>query len=417
MSTLAIHGGSRAAAALRVPEWPQLTAGDRQAVIEVLDSRQWGRLYSNSRAEQFERAFAAYHDANHGIAVSNGTVAIELALLAAGIRPGDEVLVPSLTFIATASAVVRVGAIPIFVDMEPGAGSLSPVGVEAAIGERTRAIVAVHYGGYPADLDAIGALARHHGLVLIEDCAHAQGTTWRGRKAGSIGHMGTFSFQQSKALSSGEGGIVITNDAALAERATLLHDIGRVRGRSGAEHWVCASDYRIGEFQAALLLSSLGRLQSEVERREANATFLREELQQVGGLMPLRADERITQRGFYFLVLRYDAEAFAGAPRDRFVQALRAEGVPCGIGYDMPVHAQPAFRREHLLPLYPPELHARLPDYEHLELPEVAHFCARQIVLPHEVLLAERAGMEAIVAAVTKIRANAEQLEVVREVA
>jgi dTDP-4-amino-4,6-dideoxygalactose transaminase len=416
MARLAINGGTPAAAGLRVPEWPQLTAADHRAVVEVLESRQWGRLYPNSRAEQFERAFATYHDATDGIAVANGTVAIEMALLAAGIRPGDEVLVPSMTFIATAGAVVRAGAIPVFVDMEPGAGSLSPAGVEAAITERTRGIVAVHYGGYPADLDAIGAIARRHGLVLIEDCAHAQGTEWRGRKVGAIGDLGTFSFQQSKALSSGEGGIVVTADAGLAERARLLHDIGRVRGRSGYEHVVCASDYRIGELQAALLLSSLSRLPDEVARRQTNGRLLADAFERIGGLTALRRDERITARGYYFLVLRYDPEAFDGLPRDSLVKALRAEGVPCSIGYGMPVHQQPAFAREALLPLYPRELHDRLPEYHAQRLPEVAAFCAQQVTIPHEVLLAERDGIDAIVAAVAKIKANVAELATLQAV-
>jgi dTDP-4-amino-4,6-dideoxygalactose transaminase len=410
MAKLALHGGAPAASALKVPEWPQLHDADRRAVIEVLESRQWGRLYKNSRAEQFERAFARYHDAGHGIAVANGTVAIELALLAAGIRPGDEVIVPALTFIATASAVVRAGAIPIFVDMEPGAGSISASSMAAAITGRTRGVIAVHYGGYPADLDAIGELVHRHNLVLIEDCAHAQGSAWRGRKVGAIGHLGTFSFQQSKALSSGEGGIVITDDEALAASATLLHDIGRVPGNPGYEHVVCASNYRIGEFQAALLLSSLDRLQQEVERREANARYLRAELERIGGLQPLRVDQRITQRGYYFLVLRYDREAFGGVTRDEFVTALRAEGVPCYAGYGMPVPQQPAFRREKLLPLFPQELHDRLPDYDAQSLPEVTRFCQQQVVIPHEVLLASHSGMEAIVAAVQKIKHNVDEL-------
>ena len=410
MATLAINGGERAAGTFHVPEWPRLTDADRQAVIDVLDGKEWGRLYPNSRAEQFERAFAAYHDAKHGIVVANGTVAIELALLATRIRPGDEVLVPALTFIASASAIVRVGAIPIFVDMEPDAGSVSAAAVEAAITPRTRAIVVVHYGGYPVDLDAIGAIAERHDLVLIEDCAHAQGTAWRGRKVGAIGDIGTFSFQQSKALSSGEGGIVITNDDAVAEQAVLLHNIGRVPGKPGYEHVVLASNYRIGEFQAALLCSALGRLQEEVERRQEHGRFLVDELERLGGLSGLRRDERITQRGYYFLVLHYHPEAFEGLSRDRFVRALQAEGVPCSDGYRVPLYRQPAFRREAVLPLYPEELHDRIPVYEELNLAEAERFSQEVVTIPHPVLLAERVDLERIVDAVAKIKTNVDEL-------
>lgn len=410
MPTLAINGGPPAAGALRVPEWPRLTPADEQAVVAVLRSKQWGRLYRNSRAEQFERAFAAYHDAQHAVAVANGTVALELALLAVGIRPGDEVVVPALTFIATASAVVRVGAIPIFVDMEPDAGSLSPVGVAAAITERTRAILAVHYGGYPVDLDALLPIARRHNLHLIEDCAHAQGTEWRGRKVGAIGTIGAFSAQQSKALSSGEGGIVITNDATVAERAKLLHDIGRVPGRSGNEHVVCASDYRIGEFQAALLLSAMERLPDEVTQRDESGRFLAGEFERLGGLVPLRRDDRITCRGYYFMALRYDQGAFAGVQRDRFLAALRAEGVPCFAGFDQPLPALPAFRYDALRPFYPDELLHRLPDYDRVAVPEADRFCKAQITIPHPVLLADRPGLELIVAAVDKLKQHAHEL-------
>lgn len=410
MSALALHGGNAEAGTLQIPEWPQLTDDDRRAVLEVLESREWGRLYPNSHAEQFERAYAAYHDAKHGVAVANGTVAIELALLAAGIRPGDEVLVPALTFIASAGAVVRVGAIPIFVDMEPGAGSISAAAAEAAITDRTRGIVVVHYGGYPVDLDALGDVASRHKLVLIEDCAHAQGSEWRGRKVGAIGTIGTFSFQQSKSLSSGEGGIVLTNDDALAEYAVLLHNIGRVPRRPGYEHFVCASNYRIGEFQAALLLSGLARLPEQVATRHANGIFLEDEFARLGGLVALRRDERITSRGYYFMVLRYDADAFGGLPRDEFLRALTAEGVPCSNGYGMPLTTQPAFRRDVLLPLYPEELHARLPHYEAAALPVATRFCQEQITIPHNVLLADRSELEKIVSAVAKIKAHVDEL-------
>jgi dTDP-4-amino-4,6-dideoxygalactose transaminase len=410
MATLAINGGEQAAGMFQVPEWPRLTDADRQAVIDVLDGKEWGRLYPNSRAREFEQAFAAYHDAKHGIAVANGTVAIELALLATGIRPGDEVLVPALTFIASASAIVRTGAIPIFVDMEPDAGSVSAAAVEAAITPRTRAIVVVHYGGYPVDLDALSAIARRHNLTLIEDCAHAQGSAWRGHKVGAIGDIGTFSFQQSKALSGGEGGVVITNDDTVAEQAVLLHNIGRVPGKGGDEHFVLASNYRLGEFQAALLLSALDRLQEEVERRQEHARFLVDELERLGGVTGLKRDERITQRGYYFLVLHYHPEAFDGLSRDRFTQALRAEGVPCSDGYRVPLYRQPALRRDAVLPLYPVELHDRIPVYEELNLPEAERFTQEQITIPHPVLLAERADIERIVEAVAKIKTNVDEL-------
>lgn len=410
MSRLAIHGGPQAAGAFKMPEWPILTDEDRRAVMDALESKEWCRLIPNSRAEAFERAFAEYHEARHGIAVSNGTVALELALLAGGVRPGDEVLVPAVTFIASASAIVRVGAIPVFVDSDPETLSLSPAAVEEAITPRTRGIVAVHYGGYPVDFDALLPIVEKHKLLLIEDCAHAQGTAWRGKRVGALGHLGAFSFQQSKALTAGEGGIVLTNDEALAEQARLYHNIGRVPGRPGYEHLVLASNYRLPELSAALLLSQLGRLQEQVERRMRGACFLAQGLENIGGIRPLKADPRITQRGFYFMVLRYDKSQFHNVPLDRFLEALRAEGVPCSSGYGMPLYKQPAFRRDHVAELLgrPPET---IPDYSKMYLPVAERFCAEeQITLPHQLLLADESDLQLILDAVAKIKAHATEL-------
>ncbi len=410
MSKLALHGGPPAVATLKMPEWPTLTDDDRKAVMEALESKEWCRLTPNSRAEAFEKAFAAYHDAKHGIAVSNGTVALELALLTGGVRPGDEVIVPAITFIASASAVVRVGAVPIFVDSDPETLSISPAAVEQAITPRTRAVIAVHYGGYPADFDALLPIVERHRLVLVEDCAHAQGTEWRGRKVGALGHLGGFSFQQSKALTAGEGGIVLTNDDALAEQARLYHNIGRVLGRPGYEHFVLASNYRLPELSAALLLSQLGRLQEQVERRMAGASLLAQGLESVGGVRPLKPDPRITQRGYYFMVLRYDRSQFQNVPLGNFIAALRAEGVPCGSGYGMPLYKQPAFRREHVAELLGRPV-TEIPDYPNMYLPVAERFCAEeQITLPHELLLADRSDLESVVEAVAKIKEHAGEL-------
>lgn len=409
---LAIKGGPRAAEALRLPEWPTVTEEDKQAVMDVLGSRRWCRLCPESKVEEFEKAFAQFHEAKYAVAVTNGTAALELALLACGIRPGDEVLVPALTFIASASAIVTgPKAVPVFVDSDPQTLAISPDAIEAAITPRTRGIVAVHYGGYPADLDRIAAIAKKHNLVLIEDCAHAQGTEWRGRKVGAIGTMGGFSFQESKAFTAGEGGIVITNDEQIAEHARLLHNIGRVVGKPGYDHQVLASNYRLSELHGALLLSQLRRFQREqVRARHDTGEYLAQELKKLGGVEPLKRDARITQRGYYFFIFRYDSSQFANVHRDTFVQALRAEGVPCGAGYGVPLYKLAAFRRERLEPLLP-KCSLPWPDYEHLYLPVAERVCAEeQVTLPHQILLTGREGVDAIVRAIAKIKARAAEL-------
>lgn len=412
MAKLAINGGPRAAEKLEIPEWPMVDAEDKKALLEALESRRWCRIYPGSRVEEFEEAFAAYHDAKYGIAVSNGTAALELALLACGIESGDEVLVPAVTFIASASAIVTsVGAVPVFVDIEPETASISPAGIEEAITDRTRGVIAVHYGGYPVDLDRILPIVEKQGLVLIEDCAHAQGTEWKGRKVGAIGNMGGFSFQESKALTAGEGGIALTDDEDTAEGARLFHNIGRVVGRPGYEHHVLASNYRLSELHAALLMVQLRRYQrDQVRLKHENGEFLARGLREIGGVEPLRRDERITQRGYYFFIIRYDSEQFDGVHRDRFVEALRAEGVPCGIGYGVPLYKQPAFKHERIEPLLP-ESSKPWPDYESMYLPVAEGFCAQQqITLPHQVLLANRSGIQTILDAVAKIKENIGEL-------
>ena len=411
MRKLAINGGEQAAGELAVPPWPYVTDEDRKAVMEALESGQWCRLMiPNSRAEAFETAYAQYHDAKHAIVVSNGTVAIELALVAGGVRPGDGVLVPAVTFIASASAIVRVGAIPIFVDSDPETLSVAASAVEAAITSRTRAILAVHYGGYPVDLDALLPIVEKHDLLLIEDCAHAQGTEWRNRKVGSYGHFGTFSFQNSKALTSGEGGVVLINDDSLYRDTLLYGNIGRDWSQPGYDHCVLASNYRLPELTAALLRSQLNRLQEQVEQRMRAGNILGEGLKSIGGVKPLKADLRITQRGYYFMVLRYDRSQFADVPVSRFIEALRAEGVPCSSGYGMPLYRQPAFGREHVADLLGRKID-EVPDYPNLFLPVAEHFCTEeQITIPHPVLLADRDGVEAVLETVLKVKTHAEEL-------
>jgi dTDP-4-amino-4,6-dideoxygalactose transaminase len=287
---LAVNGGSAEAAELRgkMPKWPMASEKVKKALLEVLDSGRWCRIYPGSKAEQFEKAFAAYQDAKHGIAVANGTVSLELALKTMGVGLGDEVLVPAVTFIASASAVTEVGAVPRFVDVDPETAAISPLALGASLTDRTEAVMVVHYGGYPVDFDRILPIVKRNNLFLVEDCAHAHGTEWKGRKVGAIGDMGSFSFQESKSLASGEGGMVLTDDDELAERARLIHNIGRVVGRPGYEHYILSSNYRLSELQATLLLAKMDELPREIDEKNVNGEYLAEKLHRIGGVEPLR---------------------------------------------------------------------------------------------------------------------------------
>jgi dTDP-4-amino-4,6-dideoxygalactose transaminase len=409
MAKLAIDGGPSEASRLKdiIPRWPEFSEGDREALIEVLESRRWCRIYPGSKVESFEKAFSEYHNAKYGIAVANGTVALELALETTGVGVG-EVLVPAVTFIATASAVTEVGAVPIFVDINPETATMDPEDLEKSVTERTKAVIIVHYGGYPADFDEILPIVKKHNLSLIEDCAHAHGTEWKGRKVGATGDMGGFSFQESKSIPAGEGGIVLTNDDKLAEKARLIHNIGRVVGRPGYEHHILSSNYRMTEFQGALLLSKLKSYPLELEKKHLNGDYLAGKLKKIGGVNPLKRDPRVTQRGYYFFVISYDSKEFNGLPKERFVAALRAEGVPAGVGYGMPLYRQPAFKRERLMGVFPKGV--QLPDYESLFLPNSEEFTAREVTLPHQILLADREAVDLVVGAMEKIKDNVDEL-------
>lgn len=409
MSILALKGGNAVAEPLKQVKWPRLYPEDEAAVLDALRQGYWGGIGDdNLPNRKFERAFAEYHNATYGTVVANGTVALELSLKTGGIRPGDEVIVPAITFIASASAIICVGAVPVFVDVDPDSCQISATAIAAAITPKTRAIIAVHFGGYMADMDAILEVADRHGLFVIEDCAHAQGAAWRNKRAGSRGTFGSFSFQESKSLSSGEGGIVLTNNEELYEKAQLIRNIGRKTGQRVYNHLMPATNWRLGGLQAALLLSQFGKLPAEAEERHRNALILADALNQIEGLRSLPIDERLTQWGCYFFILEFDAAAF-GCSRDHFVQAMRAEGVTWTTrGYDRPLYKEAAFTAEALRPL----LHESipLPDYAGMQLPNAERWAVNMVTILHYYLLGDRSGVDYIIEAIHKIKKNVAEL-------
>lgn len=405
MGKLAIGGGQKAAAVLDVPTWPKPTETCREYLLEAFESGSW---YLGPWIERLEREFADYHDAEHAIAVSNGTAAIELALRAVGVEPGDEVLVPSYSFIASASAVPAVGAIPQFVDTDPKTYNIDPESVREHITDDTLGVIGVHFAGYPMDLDELVPICDEHDLFLIEDAAHAQGTEWKGEKVGTFGEFGTFSFQESKSLPSGEGGVVITDDDVLAERARIMQNIGRSQGETGYRHYYLSSNSRMSAFQAAVAIGQLEKLPAENERREANEAILLEELAEIDGIRTKPRDKRITARGYCLENVRYDSTAFDGLSRDRFLEAMRAEGVPVYDGYEVPIYKQPAFFRNRVRRLLPPRVD--VPDYRNLHLPGAEQLCEENVAYSHPVLLADEAGIRAIPKAIRKIQTNVDKL-------
>jgi dTDP-4-amino-4,6-dideoxygalactose transaminase len=308
-------------------------------VAEVLDSNDWGGFAPV--VARFEQLFALSHNCDFGVTTANGTVALELALAAARIGPGDEVIVPAHSFVATASAVSRAGATPVFIDIFPDSYNLDYRRIEPALSERTKALIVVHFGGMLADMDRILEIAAAKDLVVLEDAAHAHGAEWHGQRAGSLGLAGTFSFQNSKPMTAGEGGIVVTNDAGFAERARSLANCGRREGHGWFEHFDLASNLRLSGLQAAILLAQLEDLPNQIRHREQNAKELLEHLE-IPGLFFQTAPAGANVQTLYLLAGRVDETLF-GIARDEFVAALAAEGIPCRPFYPHPLYANPMF--------------------------------------------------------------------------
>ena len=399
MDRLALFGG-RPVRGRPFGTWPIFGKEEETRLLRTLRSGHWGRL-QGTEVSEFENRFAAMHGCRHGIAVVNGTVSLRIALLAAGIEAEAEVIVPPYTFISTASAVIEANAIPVFADIDLRTFNLDPEAVRAAITPRTKAVIPVHFAGQPADMDAIMSIAREAGLTVIEDAAHAHGAAYRQRPAGSLGHLGSFSFQSSKNLTAGEGGIVTTNDDALAEACRSIQNCGRAPNGPWYEHHVIAGNYRLGEFQGAVLNCQLDRLEEQTETRNRNGQYLASRLASLPGLYPQAQPPDCTRHSYHLFMLRIDASAF-GAAREAVLKALAAEGIPCSAGYGFPLPSQPLFRNK----AFGPFLAAASPrlDYRAGRFPASDLLCREQSIwFEQSMLLGSRADMDDIALAFEKV--------------
>jgi dTDP-4-amino-4,6-dideoxygalactose transaminase len=397
--SLALEGGTRVRTR-PFTAWPVFGAQEERRLLAALRSGKWGKLHGDEVAE-FERRFAAMHGAKHGIAVVNGTVSLRVALMAAGIQAEDEVIVPPYTFLATATAVVEANAVPVFADVELETFNLDPRAVQACITPRTRAIIPVHMGGQPADMAAMMALAKKHHLVVIEDAAHAHAARYRNQPAGSIGHLGSFSFQSSKNLTCGEGGVVITSDDTLAQACRSIHNCGRIEGGLWYEHHVMSGNYRLGEFQGAVLNAQLDRLEAQTTTRDRNAQYLAARISRLPGLYPQKRTPDTTRHSCHLFLFRVEPKVF-GASRAALVKALAAEGIPACGGYALPLYRQPLFLNKAFGP-YLPQARMRL-DYAKARCPNCEKLCAQQGAwLEQNLFLGPDADMDDIARAFEKI--------------
>jgi dTDP-4-amino-4,6-dideoxygalactose transaminase len=383
--------------------WPVFGAAEEERLLRTLRSGNWGRL-DGAEVSEFENRFAEVHGCRHGIAVVNGTVALRIALLAAGISGEDEVIVPPYTFVSTATAVLEANAIPVFADIDLDTFNLDPAAVEAAITPRTKAIIPVHFAGQPADMDAMMAIAAAHDLLVLEDAAHAHAATYRDRPVGSLAHIASFSFQSSKNLTAGEGGIITTNDDRLAEACLSIHNCGRVADGVWYEHHFVSGNYRLGEFQGAVLNCQLDRLDEQTTIRDRNGRRLAERLAALPGIHPQARSAECTRHSYHLFMIRIDPAAF-GATRAAVIAALRAEGIPCSAGYGYSLPDQPLFRNK----AFGPFLHRAVAtlDYGKSECPNSDLICREQgLWLEQNLLLGSEQDIDDIAGAFEKVQAH-----------
>jgi dTDP-4-amino-4,6-dideoxygalactose transaminase len=404
----ALMGGTPARTA-PFPSWPVIDETEERALLGVLHSGKWYRGYGKT-VDRFEEAYARLTGAKCCLATANGTSALLTSLAALGVGAGDEVIVPPYTFVATINVVLALNALPVFVDTDPETFQIDARKIEAAITERTAAIMPVHLGGSAADLDTILAIAKNHKLPVVEDTCQAHLAEWRGRKAGTYGATGCFSFQASKNLNSGEGGAILTNDEDLLEKCFAYHNNGRGRKNTSYDFTYGATglNLRMTEFQASLLLAQMTRIEAQSKRRSENAQYLSNLLREIPGIAPARMYDSCTRNAYHLYMFRYAKEQFAGLPRAKFLKALEAEGVPASGGYS-PLNKEPflanTFRSRAYQALFPRERLARRDD-----CPANDRLCEEAVWLTQNMLLGPRSDMDQIAEAVRKIRAHAGEL-------
>jgi dTDP-4-amino-4,6-dideoxygalactose transaminase len=342
VTDLAILGGSPARSPTKT-QWPVFDGTDEALVLEALRSGAWSR-WDGTFTRRFEADLGEYLNVKRVLAVSSGTAALQVALRSCGVERGDEVIVPAYGFVAPVAAVLECGAIPVFADVELDSMCLDPTDVERRVTPRTTALLPMHVGGSCADLEGLLRIARHHGLALIEDAALALGSRWGGRKVGTLGKAGVFSFQAEKNLAGGEGGALVTDDDGVYETAVSTHDYWKARlfPQEGWNQRVW--NFRITEVQSALLIGQLSRLEQQTEIRYRNGELLDGLLTQLPHVVASRPAPGTGRRSFGLYAFRFEAALDAPISKDEIIRALVAEGVPAVAGYARPIYENPLFR-------------------------------------------------------------------------
>jgi len=396
---LAINGGPKTIN--KNFDWPIFDENEIKAISEITKSGNWGNPDCAGIVEDFEKEFAAYCGTKYAMTCVNGSVALRLALIASGVRPGDEVIITPYTFIATASIVLEANCVPVFVDIEPDTYNIDPAEIEKAINYKTKAIIPVHFAGLSCNMDAIMNIAEKHDLTVIEDACHAHGGEYKGEKLGSIGHAGCFSFQSSKNLTCGEGGMAITNDDHLYNMMNSLRNVGRIDGGQWYEHHYLGCNYRLTQLQASLLHEQLKRLDGQTRLRDENGKYLAQLLGEIDGISPLKREIGETLHTYHIFIFRYDKSKFNDLPKREFSEMLAAEGVPCFMGYPEPLYKQPLFQEKNFMCYAIPEE----VSYKEVVCPVAEKACYEDAVwILQNTMLGTKKDMENIASAIRKIQ-------------
>ena len=404
---LAIHGGTPVRTE-PFPTWPQYGAVERRAVMKVFEAnrvafpsgKDW--QVKGERRLALERAFAAFHNCRHGITTTSGTSALMVALRASGVMPGDEVLIQSYMCMADTEAIVQVGAVPVFCDIDRKNYGLDLARLEEYITSRTAAVIAIHFGGYMLDMPRLHRLASRRRIAVVEDASLAHGAEWNGKRVGNFSKLTAMSFGIDKLLTVGEGGIIVTNDDALADLCASLRNSGTAANvsREVAENRAMCEfsdaprsgwNFRLTEIPSAIGLEGMKKLPGQIAKRHANGLYLDEHLKDIEGLEPLETDPRQTLHPHGLYLFRIDQERF-GLDKETFITAANAEGIPALYGYHNPVYGYSVFRQQE--------------KYGNLRQEEAERACHEGVWLSQAVLLGGRKDMEDIVRAFTKIREN-----------
>lgn len=409
MGKLAIKGGE-STKSKPFPLYPIITEEDKKAVLRALNSGRWARngndnvLNKNSYhgyIEELEKTLAEIHENNFALAVTNCTAALEIAVQSIdNIGPGDEVIVTPYSFIASASCILKAGAIPVFADIDKATWNLDPNSIESCITSKTKAIVVVHFAGQSADIDRIHAIAEKYQLKVIGDAAHAITSKWDGKPVGTTSDITCFSLQSSKNVTCGEGGVLVTNNEEYYKKAFSLHMTGRAFNGNWYQHAILGSNYRITEFQAALACSQLKKNSQLEQRRRENGEYLIKCLRKIEGIEPTTTCEKGEVRDYHLITFRYKKEYWKNLSKKRLIMALNAEGIPCHGGYEQPIYKNQLFK------LYSDT------DYLQYEerCPVTEGICSEAVWFHQHLLLGDKQDMDEIIESIIKIKNNLNEI-------